>query len=37
MPEATPSTAKKLFALSMNRCPFPGCPMMLVDPAYKTF
>ena len=37
MAEPTPSTAKKLAALSLNRCPFPGCPMMLVDPRYKTF
>jgi hypothetical protein len=37
MAEPTPSTAKKLAALSLNRCPFPGCEMLMVDPKYKTF
>jgi len=33
MTEPTPATIKRLFAVSGNKCAFPGCTNLLVDPA----
>ena len=32
MPSPTTATIKRLFAVSGNRCAFPGCTLPLVDP-----
>jgi hypothetical protein len=36
MPGPTTATIKQLFAVSGNRCAFPGCNLPLVDPANGT-